>query len=453
MASIEDLKKKGLVGDSTPFDPENNPLVKLSNAGLALAQAQTEGKSLWEAVQAMKEQLQPKAPSTASGEDLFKWMLENKMPQAKIGSDIWKALADHRPAANVPDKIGGLAMGAALDPSNLIPGKLAAGLTLPMVAGTVEKVAPKVTKAGSELAMDLASRLQRAEEMGFKQKGFHGSFSDIEKFNPAMGSVEGRFGKSIYITSSPEDASMNYASRSGPDPSGKFSRKLDELQALRDEGKLPEDADLYELASKQLYGTTAAKSEQIGTVYPLRVKMKNPLRLGVKNETFLDFTPKYDKDGEFVSESKLTNKLVKSLKSQAKDYGFNADGVLAEIGEVLADGEIRASRLDEALRNSEELMNAQDHTGYAQPEVIRKVYEDLGFDGIVIDAKKTFPNMPNVEPGTEHFMVFKPSQVRSEFAKFDPKKSRSGTISAGAAGVASLPLLMEKMRRDQENRD
>ena len=453
MDRIDELKKKGLIPEGTPFDPENNPLTKLSNAGLALAKAQTEGKSLEDAVEAMKQQLQPNAPATATGEDLFKWVLQNQAPQAQIGLNLWKSLTENRPASAMPERLGGLAMSTALDPSNLLPGKMAAGLALPMIAGSVSKIAPKVTKAGSELAMDLASRLQRAEEMGFKQKGFHGSFSDIEKFDPTLGNVEGRFGKSIYITSSPEDASMNYASRSGPDPSGKFSRKLDELQALRDEGKLPEDADLYELASKQLYGTTAAKSEQIGTVYPLRVKMKNPLRLGVKNETFLDFTPKYDKDGEFVSESKLTNKLVKSLKSQAKDYGFNADGVLAEIGEVLSDGEIKASTLDEALRNSEELMNAQDHTGYAQSEVIRKVYEDLGFDGIVIDAKKTFPNMPNVEPGTEHFMVFKPSQVRSEFAKFDPKKSRSGIISAGAAGVASLPLLMEKMRRDQENRD
>lgn len=343
----------------------------------------------------------------------------------------------------------GLGLDIAVDPSSIMGGAALKALPLLGLAGTVAKMR-KAEKA-ADLPMDLASRMRRAEEMGFTQKGFHGSFRDISKFEPSVADVEGRFGKSIYVTSSPEDASLNYASRSGPDPSGKFSRKLDELQAKRDSGEIPEEADLYELASKELFGTSAAKAADIGTVYPLRLKMKNPLRLGVKNETYLDFTPKFDKDGEFVSEAKLTNKLIKSLKSQAKDNGFDADQVLADLGEIFSEGEIRASQLDEALRRSESLMSAEDSSGkLSQSEVIRKVYEDLGFDGIVIDAKKTFPNMPNIAPGTEHFMVFKPSQLRSEFAKFDPAKAKSGVITAGAAGVVSLPMLIEKMRRDRE---
>jgi hypothetical protein len=289
--------------------------------------------------------------------------------------------------------------------------------------------------------------------MGFIQKGFHGSFRDIKSFNPKLGDPEGRFGSSIYITTNPEDASLNYAARTGPDPTGKFQRKIEELQSMKDAGKIPEDADLYELASKEIFGTSAAKASDIGTVYPVRVKTKNPLRLGVSNETFLDFTPKFDRKGEFVSDSKTTEKLAKSLKASGEKYGFDSNQLMADISDTIADGEVAASKLDDALRKSEDLAYAQDpNTGkLVQSEVIRQLYQDLGFDSIVIDAKKTFPKMPNIEPGTEHIMVFRPNQVRSEFAKFDPAKAKSGVITAGGASVA-LPALIDKMRQDDDGR-
>lgn len=359
-----------------------------------------------------------------------------------------------------PAKVAGLGLEMAIDPTNLIGAGVAkAAVPLLGLAGALaktEKLAEKaqdIAKAAkaADLPMDAASRLRRAEEMGFGTKGFHGSFRNIEKFQPDLADVEARFGKSIYISSSPEDASLNYASRSGPDPANKFSRKIDELLAKRDLGELPEDADLYELAAKELYGTSAAKAAEAGMVYPLRVKMKAPLRLNVKNPTYLDFTPKFDKNGDFVSESKLTNKLVKSLKSQAKDANFDADQVFAEITDVISDGEISASQLDDALRKSEALMYAENSEGkLVQSEVIRKIYEDLGFDGIVIDAKKTFPNMPNIPAGTEHFMVFKPTQIRSEFAKFDPSKAKSGVITAG--GAIAVPALVERMRQQEREK-
>ena len=58
----------------------------------------------------------------------------------------------------------------------------------------------------------------------------------------------------------------------------------------------------------------------------------------------------------------------------------------------------------------------------------------MGHDGVILKSNK----------GNE-ITVFEPHQIRSKFAKFDPKKSKSGNILAGAGGTAvALPVLSER---------
>ncbi len=144
MDMMEKLKAKGLLPESTPFDPENNPIMKLGRAGLAGVESAAKGEELYQTVEAMKAQLQPQAPEAPQGEELFRYIMEQKMPKSTMALDLWKSMIGRdRAVSALPEKLGGLATELVADPSNLLPGKLAAGLALPMVAGTVGKVAAK----------------------------------------------------------------------------------------------------------------------------------------------------------------------------------------------------------------------------------------------------------------------------------------------------------------------
>ena len=70
-------------------------------------------------------------------------------------------------------------------------------------------------------------------------------------------------------------------------------------------------------------------------------------------------------------------------------------------------------------------------------EVYRQALEDSGFDSIKHSANYDFPNM-DMEDGTEHTIIFNPANIRSKFAKFDPKNAgKAGLLGAGA-GAAVL---------------
>ena len=109
---------------------------------------------------------------------------------------------------------------------------------------------------------------------------------------------------------------------------------------------------------------------------------------------------------------------------------------MIDIENVLYD-EVPASELDKALRESDALNYATDDEGnLASNEIIRRVYEALGYDSVLIDAKKTFSGM-DIEEGVKHLMVFEPEKLRSEFATFDPSKRKSRNLMA-----TTVPLAM-----------
>jgi hypothetical protein len=52
-------------------------------------------------------------------------------------------------------------------------------------------------------------------------------------------------------------------------------------------------------------------------------------------------------------------------------------------------------------------------------DVIRQLYQDMGYNGAIIDANKAFPNM-KMPPNTKHLMMFEPQDLRSVNAAFNP---------------------------------
>lgn len=85
-------------------------------------------------------------------------------------------------------------------------GWAAGGAAIPLVAGsTMRKVLGKGAKAADELPMDEASRMARAEEMGFDKDVYHGT-SVPEEITELRPSRMGEFGPGVYTTDTASEA-------------------------------------------------------------------------------------------------------------------------------------------------------------------------------------------------------------------------------------------------------
>lgn len=240
---------------------------------------------------------------------------------------------------------------------------------------------------------------------GFEDaKWYHGTTHDFDRFNLSKGNPENRLGKYPHFTSSPEDASANYAGI-GPDLASRIENLADQyfskFQDKYSRGEVGDDYGKLTTKSKAM-ATEKLKGPHEGAVIPTDLQINNPVSLVESKPTWLDFTPKMDKEGEIIGDSKNATKLYNSLKKQGAKYGFDADKVMGDLADHVYD-EVRASDFDKALRESENLMYAEDGKGkLVNNEVIANIYRDLGYDGIVMDAKKAFPHMPNIPEGTLH---------------------------------------------------
>lgn len=275
------------------------------------------------------------------------------------------------------------------------------------------------------------------------QSWYHGTTHNFDKFSLAKGNIENHLGQYPHFTNSPKDASANYAGH-GPDLTGRIEKKAEELMNYEESEKgktfkwgTDEYKKAYEDAKAKAAKEIAGPHE--GAIIPAKLKMENPADITPQGKTWIDFSPKYDKEGEWIKENPNTFKLLNSLKKQGEKYGFSGQKVFDEIGEKLElYDSVKAYDLNKALRDNEELMSVAEHPkgkGMAGSHVIANVFKDLGFDGIVMDAKSAFPNMKNIDEGTLHAVPLKKNTVAS---KLTGKVLFSGT--ALPAGYKLIPV-------------
>lgn len=282
------------------------------------------------------------------------------------------------------------------------------------------------------LDMSPEARLARAREMGFDldTTWYHGTTHNIDEFRPGKANPEGYLGKSIYMTSEPADASKNYAGL-GDDLTNRIEQKAEQIMQAKGWDKHRWGTPEYNAAHER--ATEMAKKKLVGphdgAVLPVVTRNDKILDL-TENGTLLDFSPKYDVKGEFIADSPLILKMMNSLERQAKKYdGLDVERILGDIADHTYDT-VLARDLDNALRDSEGLMFATDNAGRpVANEVLRQLYQDMGFRGVDIDASATFRKM-DMPRGTRHRMMFKAKDTRSPNAEFDPAKKNSGKLLA-----------------------
>lgn len=240
---------------------------------------------------------------------------------------------------------------------------------------------------------------------------YHATTHNFFEFTKERGNIGNHLGKAYYFTESEYDASENYLSF-GADLTTRIEQLAD---SLTDEGMSRDKAK--EKAKKLLKG----KHE---IILPFYLNFLNPINLTKsENATIYDALEHEDEEGNYVeNEDSLPMKLYNAIRSVSYDFN-NVDfqGIFNNISESIGfDFDyVKAYDVDKAFRSSEHLIEITDDEGnLASNEFIRRVYEEMGFDGVIMDAYiefgggRKFGKPMNMEEGTRHYIAFYPNQIK-----------------------------------------
>jgi hypothetical protein len=308
------------------------------------------------------------------------------------------------------------------------------------------------------LKMDQASRMQRAEDLGFDDEElFIGSTYDIEDLDLDRMHSDSHFGKAIYTTTSLDDASINYAGE-GPDLTNRIQQKADELSGMGEHGR-ELGRDYVEEARSIL------KGDNEGVVYPVVARSDKIFDISeYGDEIPLSYVQRQMDADDYIDDAKLDvyeedfnspEAYNEALKERAEDlavedsYNFepegdaidfmdalrrdprlsssDADELIMRIDETARDYEgITPRQLDSIMRETEYYAENPETGAFENSDVYRQALERSGYDTIIMDAD-TFQNMEGVE-GAKHKIFLQPERIRSKNAEFDPEKKESSNI-------------------------
>lgn len=303
----------------------------------------------------------------------------------------------------------------------------------------------------------------RALAMGFPDptnvagRDYHGGLHDIKKVDISRSSPQGHAGQGFYTTPSPEDASMNYASLTGPDTSGKIVSRLENAEnnsgapyrrvtTAASEGTLtPRRA---EIVAKNAVG-----ADNLGVVYPVVVKRGKVAHAGdPKKSAKIGAAEHYDEELDDYVPAEDAKKWMKASRV-LDDYQVDAP-------EELMDASIEGGDLGSIWKMIKRA-NPDAYTdegSMVSPGGLASEYvKALGADTVVHPT--TFKNQ-QLNIGGEHTIALRPENVRSVHAAFDPARAHEADLlgradpqllkylGGGAATAAALPIITKKLRED-----
>jgi hypothetical protein len=259
------------------------------------------------------------------------------------------------------------------------------------------------------------------DRIGRPQVVFHGSTHNFEKFDMSGGNPENYYGKGLYFTDSKVDVG-NYGTHTGPDLTGRIERRVEQIMEEED-GDVP-DYGTPEYEVERLKAEEKAKQELIGgnkgVVYLTYLRILRPVIVDASGGT--EFYLNYNE--ETGNETGSGVKLAQACITVGRELGVDGQRVWVDAwntGELYDD--FSAYDFEKAVRQSDSLI---DDLEGGSGVFIAAVYRAMGFDGIILkNADKQF-NM-NMSPGTTHYIVWNPRQVKSAIGnsgKFNPRSPR-----------------------------
>lgn len=245
------------------------------------------------------------------------------------------------------------------------------------------------------------------DENGSLKVVYHGTATgEFSIFDKAKGSVEGDYGSGFYFTDNEADVSEHYEG-GGPDFDNKVGRRADEIW---DEEPDVEYEEAERRAREELY-----KGSHKFEVY---LNMENPATVGetmlFDQESYLEQYNEEDYDDYDDYMGDVEQLIADDIDGIIWDIERNVDidstdGIANVLYDAVAEGGIGLEELKKRLNG----LYLEDSNGQlVANEVARQIVESLGYDGIIDPTVSGKWNM-DIEPGTTHYIVFKPNQIKA----------------------------------------
>lgn len=277
-------------------------------------------------------------------------------------------------------------------------------------------------------------RLARAEKMGFDTKHVwhHGTFTEFDEFDQKFANSEAYLGNGFYFSSDEQDVEMNYENPNSPDWTNKIEAKIEEKQNEWDEAH-PEEGTTQERidAHNQINEDIRAQFDKEKAInLKTYLKMEKPLDLTSTKERF-----EFNFDEEKETESGLGVDAIKALDEVADKIviGGTADknyqAAKTQLLEEMLGNDLTAAQLFQKMRGNEYFayLEREDGKTLHAGQMFKEMAQQMGYDGLIMDASGAFPHIIP-QKGVKHAIVFKPNQIRSVAAEFDPKAAGSGKL-------------------------
>lgn len=338
---------------------------------------------------------------------------------------------------------------------------------------------------------------------------FHGTTHDFDRFDVSRGNKDGHYGgRGVYLTTSPEDASANYATI-GPDLQKRIEDRAERLVCDWDTDPPdhpPPDWDGMDWRERYQVAIRFAEKELAGdapNILPVFVCLRNPVEIEPRGGTFIEVEFPVDEDEQEeldrarqeleavqerlaetdgdeeyaqlaereaeledliseledrIEESRYTAEpggpggaILDAVNRLAWEYeGIELNGAFEELLTMLYEG-AWAYEIDKRLR--ELYQYAIDMDGdMVMSEVVAETWRRAGYDGIIQDAYHEFGSgqsraaMEGLEWGDKHVIVFDPTQIKSATGcrTFDPRSASLTDVD-----LVPAPELMRETSGDR----
>ena len=259
---------------------------------------------------------------------------------------------------------------------------------------------------------------------------YHGSTHAFDKFDLSSGNDENYYGKGFYFTDSKVDVNSNYGTDQGRDLQSRIDSRAEELMNdMSTEEPGWRDA-AYAQARKEIAG------QSTGMVYLTYLRIIKPVVVQPKGGTWFEGMRVDPEDRDNYIESRQLNRLYEAALRASEELGVRGERVWEDATQNLEvyDG-FTAFQFEQGIREGDECMDAQGGPG----PLVARIWQLMGFDGIIMDAEAQFKNM-NLSPGTKHYIVWNPRQVKSALGNSGAFNPRSKRMVAGEI----LDLLQKK---------
>jgi len=235
---------------------------------------------------------------------------------------------------------------------------------------------------------------------------YHGTATgEFSIFDKSKGSVEGDFGSGFYFTDNEADVSEHYEG-GGPDFDNKVARRAEQIE-------YDEDID-YDEAKKRARDELYKGSHK----FEVYLNIENPAIVGetmlLSQDSYLEEYNEddYDDYDDYIAdvEQLVSDDIDNIVWEVERNTGaYNTDGLSGVLFDAYYEGGIGIEELKAKIND----LYLEDENGnLIGNEVVRQVIESLGYDGIIDPTVSGKWNM-DIEPGTTHYIVFKPNQIKS----------------------------------------